>query len=293
MARLCKYSRRLLQFYCLTSVLASSAVLNQPKPLSTLILLSEVQTQSVANETNLTVEEVLRLIRAGFSEELVVTKIKKNGKAFDLSTDELVELKKQGVSEAIIRVLLDPTQPYTPTPLPSAAASAVAAKKYPNDALAIAVPAEPGLYVFNAKVPDKSDLKTLLGMRKGKMLKGKETAYLAGPAAKLRVKAGRSVFYLRLPEGKEISDVILISLLEKQDRRELDGLPGSKGGLNADNVMPFDQLEVGAKLFKVTPPSLEGGEYLFFLVGSAEPEKGSYGKAYDLGVDAAPTPAKK
>ena len=57
--------------------------------------------------------------------------------------------------------------------------------------------------------------------------------------------------------------------------------------------MPFDQLEVGAKLFKVTPPSLEGGEYLFFLVGSAEPEKGSYGKAYDLGVDAAPTPVKK
>lgn len=232
-------------------------------------------------------EEVVKLSRAGFSEELIVTKIKKNGKAFDLSSDELVELKKQGLSEALIRVLLDPTQPYTP------AAAVIPGKKYPEDALAALVPADSGLYFFTGKVPAKVDLKVLLGMRKGGMLKGKVMAYAAGPNAKLRVKAGKVVFYLRFPEGKDVSDLILISLLEKGDRREMNGLPGPKGGLNADDVLPFDQLEVGAKLFRLMPPALDEGEYIFFLVGSAEVDKGTYGKAYDFGVDAAPVAKKK
>ena len=229
--------------------------------------------------------------RAGFAEELIVTKIKKNGKAFDLSTDEMFELKKQGLSDALIRVLLDPTQPYTP-PAP-AGPPAPPGKKYPEDALAALVPPDAGLYFFTGKVPAKVDLKVLLGMRKGKMLKGKPTAYVAGTNAKLRIKAGKAVFYLRFPDGKEVSDLILISLIEKDDRRELNGLPGPKGGLNADDVLQFDQLEVGTKLFKLTAPALDEGEYIFFLVGSAEPDKGTYGKGYDFGVDAAPVTKKK
>jgi hypothetical protein len=130
-------------------------------------------------------------------------------------------------------------------------------------------------------------------MHKSKMLKGKAIAYLAGPAAKLRAKAGKPVFYLRMPDGKEISDMVLISLLSKDDRRELDGLPGSKGGLNPDEVVQFDRLEVGAKLFRLTPPPLDEGEYLFFLAGSAEPDKGTYGKGYDFGIDAVAVEKKK
>ena len=95
-----------------------------------------------------------------------------------------------------------------------------------------------------------------------------------------------------MPEGKEVSDVVLIALLEKSDRRELDGIPGLKTGLNPDAVRPFDQAEVGTKLFKLTPPVLAGGEYLFFLVGTAEPDKGTFGKGFDFGIDVEP-PAKK
>jgi hypothetical protein len=243
--------------------------------------------------TALTVEEVVKLNRAGFSEELIVTKIKKYAKAFDLSTEELVELKKQGLSDNIIRFLLDPTQPYTPTP-PAAAVTAQISKKYPEDSLATLTPSEPGLYLFlNAKTPSRVDLKVMLGIHKGKLLKGKSVAYLAGPSAKLRVRATKPIFYLRLPEGKEISDVVLISLLEKGDRRELDGIPGLKTGLNPDVVWPFDQVEAGPKLFKLTPPALTAGEYLFFLVGAAEPDKGTFGKGFDFGVDAEPPSKKK
>jgi hypothetical protein len=250
----------------------------------------QAYTQSTTAEAPLTVEEVVKLSKAGFSEELLVTKIKKNGKAFDLNPDELVELRREGLSESVIKILLDPAAPYTP---PAPPAITAPAKKYPADSFAGAVPTDPGLYFFAGNTPSAVDIKLLLGMHKGKVLKSKAIAYLAGPAAKLRIKAGKPVFYLRMPEGKEISDVILISLLGKDDRRELDGLPGSKGGLNADNVVQVDHLEVGAKLFKLSPPALDEGEYLFFFAGSAEPDKGTYGKGYDFGVDAASVEKKK
>jgi len=36
---------------------------------------------------------------------------------------------------------------------------------------------------------------------------------------------------------------------------------------------------------RVSTGKLGKGEYLFFLVGSAEPPKGNYGKGYDFGID--------
>jgi hypothetical protein len=258
-----------------------------------LVALAASRGQTPPPDTALTVEEVVKLNRAGFSEELIVTKIKKYAKAFDLSTEELVELKKQGLSDNIIRFLLDPTQPYTPAPPAVAPTAQQPAKKYPEDSLATLTPSEPGLYLFDAKTPSKVDLKVMLGIHhKSKLLKGKSIAYLAGPSAKLRIRTAKPVFYLRLPEGKEISDVVLLSMIEKGDRRELDGIPGLKTGLNPDLVWPFDQAETGPKLFKLMPPALTGGEYLFFLVGAAEPDKGTFGKGFDFGIDAGP-PAKK
>jgi len=52
-------------------------------------------------------------------------------------------------------------------------------------------------------------------------------------------------------------------------------------------MRPFDALEVGQRLFKITPSkTLTKGEYLFMLLGSAEPPKGSYGKVYDFSIQA-------
>ena len=128
----------------------------------------------------LTVEEVVQLNKEGFSEEVIITKIRKNGKAFDLSTDELVELRKIGVSDNVIKFLLDPSQPYVPPappPPPQPAAPPVnrpepppapvvpsqPAKQYPPEPNASKVPPEPGLYRFPGDAPIKIDVKLLLG----------------------------------------------------------------------------------------------------------------------------------
>ena len=261
--------------------------------------------QSPKTGESLTVEEVVNLSKAGFSEEVIITKIRKNGKAFDLNAAELVELKRIGITDAIIKFLLDPSQPYTPPPPPSPPVSKSSdasgglpppapppAKHYPPDDFASKVPSEPGLYRFPAEAPVRVDIKILLGTKEdaglGKVLmkKGKIIAYLVGPASKTRIKEPAPVFYMRLPEGKAIEEVVLVAFDRRADRREIEmGPPGPKQELKAQAMRQFDSLEVGPGLFKLTTAKLAKGEYLFFQLGSAEPPKGSYGKGFDFAID--------
>jgi len=261
--------------------------------------------QPAAGTPPLSVDEVLKLCKGGISEDLIIIQIKKNGKAFNLSSEEVLELKNSGVSENIIKYLLDPSQPYsTPPPPPPAAAAAAGTapapkagpppRKFPDDEFAGRVPPEPGLYRFPGNTAARIELKMFLGesakpgLGKVLMKKGKVTAYMVGPASKLRIAEAAPMFYVRLPEGKGIEELLLVSLDRKNDRRELDmGPPGPKPELRPETMRQFDSLEVASGVFRLTPNKLDKGEYAFFLIGTAEPAKGNYGKGYDFGIDAA------
>lgn len=254
--------------------------------------------QQVPGPAPLSVEDVLKLSREGLAEDVIATRIKKNGKAFDLSPDELVELKKLGITDNLIKLLLDPSQPYVPTPRPEPPPPAPPApkpspppRKFPDDPFASRVPPEPGLYRFVRNAPVQIDIRLFMGTKQGAGLgkvllkKGKVIAYLVGSAAKTRVGDAVPVFYMRMPDGKGIEEVVLVALDKKNDRREINmGPPAPKPDLKSETFRPFDSLEVGVGLFRLTPAALGKGEYMFFLIGTAEPPK-SYGKGYDFGVE--------
>src|ERR1039458_1382330 len=52
----------------------------------------------------MTVEDVIRLSKAGLSDYLIIEQIRKKGQRFDLSTDQLVQLKAASISERVIQV---------------------------------------------------------------------------------------------------------------------------------------------------------------------------------------------
>jgi hypothetical protein len=148
------------------------------------------------------------------------------------------------------------------------------------------------LYRFSGEQPVKIDIQVLLGTQEGAGLgkvllkKGKVVAYLVGPAAKTRIKEPTPVFYIRLSEGKAIEEIVLVACDRKSTRRELElGPPGPKQVIKPEARRPFDVVEVGPNLFKLTIGKLTKGEYLFFQLGSAEPPKGSLGKGFDFGID--------
>jgi hypothetical protein len=57
-------------------------------------------------ETPLTNSAIIKLVRAGFKEKTVIAIIRSRPAQFDLSPDQLIELKRSGVSENIILVML-------------------------------------------------------------------------------------------------------------------------------------------------------------------------------------------
>jgi hypothetical protein len=257
--------------------------------------------QSPKGTSGLTVEAVIKLSKEGIAEDLIITEIKKNGKAFDLSPEEIIDLKKLGLSDLLLKYMVDPAYNPPPPPAPTGRSDASPSpppppsappKQYPADKYAGKVPPDAGLYRFSSEAPTKVEVKILLGTQEGAglgkvlMKKGKTIAYLVGPVAKTRIKEPSPVFYLRLPEGKAIEDIVLVSVTRKADRRELElGPPGPKQQIKPEVRRPFEFLEVGANLFSLTASKLTKGEYLFFQLGSAEPPKGSLGKGFDFGID--------
>lgn len=84
---------------------------------------------------SLTVDGVISLIDAGISADLIIGKIQKNGQAFDLSTEDMIRLKKAGASDAVIKAMM------SAAPAPAAASAAPVAG--PNAAVAPSVDVAP------------------------------------------------------------------------------------------------------------------------------------------------------
>jgi len=260
--------------------------------------------QSSAVSAPLSLEDIVKDWKTGISEDLIITKIKKNGRAFNLSGEEIRELTNSGISATVVKYLIDPSQPYSlpPPAAPPAPPTGQTGgnlpevrtppRTYPPDARASRVPPDPGLYRFSDDMPVKTEIRLLLGENQGPgitkvlMKKGKAVGYLLGPTANTRISEAAPVFYLRLPEGKAIEEVVLLALNQTKERREIEiGQTLEKQELKAEAMRPFDSTEVGPRLFKITPSTnLVKGEYLFLLLGSAEPPKGSYGKVYDFSI---------
>ncbi|MDE0625827.1 MAG: hypothetical protein OXH99_05460 [Bryobacterales bacterium] len=55
------------------------------------------------------VEDVVALVEVGLSEDVIIEKLKQNATAFDLSIDQLLELKTVGVSSEIIKTMMNPS----------------------------------------------------------------------------------------------------------------------------------------------------------------------------------------
>jgi prophage DNA circulation protein len=58
-----------------------------------------------ARASGVTVEDVVKLAKAGLSEDIIVEQIKRKGQAFDLSSDQIIELKAAHVSDRVLEAI--------------------------------------------------------------------------------------------------------------------------------------------------------------------------------------------
>jgi len=200
-----------------------------------LLALSIWGQQSAAKKAapkQLTVDQVIAMVKAGLSDDVIITKLHKEDHPFDLESDDLIRLKQANVSDAVVKVMLDPKA--TPAAAPAAApapqqviispglpgmvgvtgarasgatpAPGTNANGDPNDPM---MPHDSGIYIYTKDHEGKPQMVVLeraayTGAKTGGMIgsaltygikKVKTKAVIAGPKSSIRVADTSPVFY--------------------------------------------------------------------------------------------------
>jgi len=244
-----------------------------------------------ARASALTVEDVIKLAKAGLSEDIIVQQIERKGQAFDLSSDQIIELKAAHVSDRVVEVMLDPEKADAPASAPPTPFARAEAPPPTPSAPEAAAPTEVGVY---ARKQDRwvevapeivywktaGALKTIAtaGIRHGDV-----NGHVPGPASHTSFAAPPE-FLLVAPEGVALAEYRLLRLRRGKEDREFrtvtGGLLHSQSGEFRD-MLTFDGKKVASRVYEVSFPNTAGpGEYGLLPPGSTN---GS-GKIYSFRV---------
>lgn len=246
----------------------------------------------------LTNQHLVQMAQLGMGEAIILSQIENSNNDFDVSTTALMELKKAGLSDAVLAKVIQ-------------AANNTAKKVVdPNDPLA---PHRPGIYYFNdsgalvellptvtSQTKDRGRLGTALsyGIAKTKMV-----ARISGTNARTQLPDAK-VFYFYFnqqdaafdqnaiafygfQQATSPNEFTLAHLDQVKEVRELEtgsmNNYTSEFGIDEKHTRPFEIEQIAPGIFKVTPTELATGEYCFVYSGAA-PYGHTQQKVFDFGV---------
>lgn len=220
----------------------------------------------LAQDTEITNNRVIEMTKMGLDDDIIVAKIKNGICKFQLQDSDLMDLKKAGVSAKVVASMLD--------------ASAITTTRVVIDKKPIEMHT-----LGQAKVGGRLGSAFTYGI---KSVKSK--AYLQGAHSSVVVGL-TPVIELELPKGETIDNYIVVQLDGKDDRRELEvgstgGIVGAKSGIRAEAIKKTAAIPLGGAKYRLSLDSpLKKGEYIVYMVGSADNIKGIYGKGFDFTVE--------
>ncbi len=209
----------------------------------------------------LTNEQVVQMVKAGLSEEMILKTIQANAAQFDTAPQSLAALKEAGVSEKVLAAMLAASHPVGPSK-----SAPVSQPGLPDD---VGV-----YYIRNESLVEIHP--EIVGWRSGGAAKsvfigtkGHINGVVKGPHSAMKA-ATPLEFYIRCPETLDIAEYLLLRLDEKPDRREFRALTGgfihSSSGTD-QNAVPFKFTKVAPRIYKITLEGLKPGEYGFLPPG--------------------------
>ncbi|MFZ3279381.1 MAG: hypothetical protein WA182_20980 [Candidatus Sulfotelmatobacter sp.] len=208
---------------------------------------------------------IIEMTHKGLGDDVIISRIKASAAKFDLSDDDLANLKKAGVSDSVVAAMIQSTQLTSP--------------KVTIDGNPVEVRT-----IGEQKVGGRLGHLVTVGI---KSVKNK--AYLQGQHASI-IASRKSVIDIQLPANDNIDNYIIVEMDDKGDRREIEmgsvgGTVGEKVGIRADRIVRTSATPVGGRRFRISPvKELKKGEYILYSVGSADFPHGVYGQGYDFTV---------
>ena len=208
---------------------------------------------------------IIEMTHKGLGDDVIIARIKASATKFDLTDDDLANLKKAGVSDSVVAAMIQSTQLTSP--------------KVTIDGNPVEVRT-----IGEQKVGGRLGHAVTLHI---KSVKNK--AYLQGQHASV-IASRKTVIDIQLPANDNIDNYIIVEMDDKGDRREIEmgsigGTVGEKVGIRADRIVRTSATPVGGRRFRISPvKELKKGEYILYSVGSADFPHGVYGQGYDFTV---------
>jgi len=260
---------------------------------------------SAQQPETLTNQTVVQLHKAGMGNDLIKAKIQHSNCSFETSTDGLITLKKAGVSDEVIALMLNKgTQPVQSN----------ATIAFDDHARERAL--EPGLYYFDANANEyvELDAAVLPNTKQGGfgeamkrsisgLFNSKLKATLSGISANLQISFPRPLFVFVFDHDKTgfndnnradmnvecPNEFFLVQFIQgKNDREIVAGKGNDVGnnfGIDDRSKIPFTYKKLQKGLYEVTPSTgLLNGEYCFMFAASSASAQGITHKVYDFGI---------
>lgn len=241
-------------------------------------------------------DAVIKLVKAGLSDDLIVTTINASPGNYDTSANGLIALKSAGASDKVISAVLmrasGAAAPSAPTSTPTVATN-------PDDP---ATPHDAGIYAYNESAPAGSKMLLLEpnvytqgktgGVFASAMTYGiakiKMKAVLRGAHANARISTAQPLFYFYFEEKSAglsnassifggtstPNEYTLLKFDVKSSTRETiiakANAFGASGGTDDKAVIPFTYTRLRPGVYKVALNApLEPGEYGFISSGGS------------------------
>jgi len=247
----------------------------------------------VAAQDPLNNDAVIKLVKAGLSDELIVNAINSKPGTFDTSTDGLIALKTGGASDKVVSaIVLKASGATAPAPQPAAAAAPVATGPvFPPGIDEVGVYYKDKTGAWTALMPEIVNFKSggvLKSIATNGIVKGDLNGHIEGPHAKTAVTFP-VVFAVYVPEGTAITEYQLLRLRTNSKAREFRSVTGGvfhvKGGATRD-ALEFQSSKLAPRLYQVEIDSALGkGEYGLLPPGAVGSSNlGSSGKIYSVSI---------
>lgn len=260
----------------------------------------EVYLPPATSQLKMTVADVIKLSKAGVSDDLIIQQLKKKNHVFDLSTDQMLQLKAGHVSDRVIQVMLDPRTdsvqaPAVKTPPIPVQAQQPALQATRQDSADPALPSEIGVYAkvkgkWTEVLPEVVNWKTggvVKNVATVGIVKGDVNGHINGTSSRNHLTTPLELLIV-VPEGVAISEYQLLRLHEHGSSREFRTVTGGvfhvSGGATRD-LLSFDSVKVASRTYSAKLSS-STGEYGFLPPGAvfSTNAAASTGKIYSFRV---------
>ena len=249
----------------------------------TMLCLAAAAQQSLNNDA------IIKMVKAGLSDDLIVTTVNSSAGTYDTSVDGLIALKSAGVSDKVVAAIVaKSTAPTTPPP--------VVAPPPPPSGRPPGID-DVGVYYLDKSgawqrlEPEIVNFKSggvLKSLATNGLVKGDINGHIQGEHAK-NVLTFPVTLAIYVAEGIDIQEYQLLRLRMNSNNREFRSVTGgvfhSSGGAARDDV-EFKSDKIAPRVYKIVLDQLLGkGEYGILPPGSySSSNMASGGKVYTISI---------